>query len=98
MALYFALRFSVWSLGRNKRSGVDCAPDLRVDGGRSTGELGESGNWVIDITVRVLQAVEGRTLVFVQRNAILDAQWQVGLVSKKCQGSIDHGSMDEHSR
>ena len=93
------MSLSVSSLGsRNRGDGVDCVPDFRVGGNGSTCELGESGSRIIDITVRVFQGVKGGPLVSSQRNAVLDAQRQVGLVSCKCQGSIDRRSMDEHSR
>ena len=41
--------------------------------------------------MRILEAVEGGTLVHGQRDTVLDAQWQVGLESSECQNSMHHG-------
>ena len=82
----------------NGGAGINQVLDLGSDGSRGACELREGGGWVIDVTVRILQSVEGGTLVFVQRDTVLDAQWQIGLESGESQGSIDHGSMDENSR
>jgi len=80
---------------RNKGAGADRVPGLGGDSDRGAHELGEGGGWVIDLTVRVLQAVEGRTLVPVQRDAVLDAQWKVRLESKESQDAVHHGLTEE---
>jgi len=72
----------------NKGAGAD--PGLWGDSDRGAHELGEGGGWVIDVTVWVLQAAEGRTLISVQRDAVLDAQWQVRLESKRDQDAFHH--------
>ena len=64
---------------KNKSAGADRVHRLGDDRNWGTHQLRERGGWVIDVTVRVLQAVEGRTLVSRQRDTELDAQWQVGL-------------------
>ena len=64
------------------------------DGSSCAGDLGEGGGWVVDVTVRVLEAVEGGTLVPDQRDTVLDAQWQVGLESKESQNSIYHAQTE----
>ena len=56
---------------RNKGAGADRAPDLGDDGGRGTRELREGSGWVIDVPMRVLQGVEGGTLVSRQRDTVL---------------------------
>ena len=48
----------------------------------------DGGSRVVGVTVRVLEAVEGGTLVPVQRDTVLDAQRQVGLQSKESQNRI----------
>ena len=53
----------------------------RGDGRSRASQLGRGGDWVVNVTVWVLESVEGRTLIFVQRDTVLDAQWQVGLES-----------------
>ena len=64
---------------RNKGAGVNRVPGPESDGRACLSELGKGGGWVIGVTVGVLGSVEGGTLVFVQRDTILDAQRQVGL-------------------
>ena len=79
MVQAFEMRRFVCSLDcRNKGIGVDRV--LR-DGDRScVGELGKCGGRVVGVTVRSgLGGEEGRTLVFCQRDTVLDAQWQIGL-------------------
>jgi hypothetical protein len=49
--------------------------------GRRGRQLGRSSARVISVTVRA-RGVEGGTLVSVQRNTVLDAQWQVRLEIK----------------
>lgn len=51
----------------------------RGDGTSCAGKLGWGGSWVVGVTVWVLEGLEGRPLVFVQRDTVLDAQRQVGL-------------------
>ena len=71
---YFELRLYARLLNcRNKGAGIDRCPDPGGDGGRGACELRERGSWVIDVAVRVLQGVEGGTLVSVQRDAVLYA-------------------------
>jgi len=68
------MRLHVWPLGcRNKSAGADRVPDPGGDGSKGTCELRKCGGRVINVSVRILQRVEGRTLVSRQRNTILDA-------------------------
>jgi hypothetical protein len=71
-------RSYIWPLGcGNKGARVNRVHDSG-DSGRGCGcarELRESGGWVVGVTVWILDVVEGRTLVFVQRDAVLNAQW-----------------------
>ena len=81
----------IWPLGcRNKSATVDRVP---CPGGNDRGcpnELGESGGWVVGVTLRASDRVEGGTLVFGQWDTVLDPQWQVGLESKESQDSAYH--------
>ena len=79
---------------KNKSAGVNRVSYLRGDGRSCSSELGEGSGWVVDVTVWVLETVEGRTLVFGQRNTVLDAQWQVGLESKGNQNSVHYRSIE----
>jgi hypothetical protein len=74
LARYFELRLHTFQLGyRNRDAGVDRVPDLGGDRSRGACELRERGGWVIDVTVRVLQGIEGGTLVSGQWDAVLYA-------------------------
>jgi len=70
-------------------------PDLWADGNRGTHELRSCGDWVIGVTVRLLEGVEGGTLVSGQWDTVLDTQWQVGLESKQTHDSTDYSSTEE---
>lgn len=50
-------------------------------------ELGEDGTWVVGVTARAW-GVEGGTLIPIQRDGVLDAQWQIRLISNDSQGSV----------
>ena len=74
VAFYFELRLCVRPLGcRNKGAGIDRGPDPGGDGGRDACESRKCGSWVIDVAMRVLQGVEGGTLVPGQRDVVLYA-------------------------
>ena len=81
----------IWPLGcRNKSAAVDRVP---CPGGNSRGcasELGEGGDWVVGVTLWASDRVEGGTLVFGQRDTVLDPQGQVWLESKESQDSAYH--------
>ena len=58
----------------NKGAGANHIPGLGNDGRSCASGLGEGGGRVVDVTVRILGGVEGRTLVFRQRDTIFDGQ------------------------
>ena len=55
------------------------AAGFRLSRFRDTYELGGGYGWVVDISVWFLHTVEGGTLVLVQSDTKLNAQWQVRL-------------------
>ena len=84
----------VYPLGYgNKSARIDHVPYPWDDSGSCSSKLGEGGGWVVSVTMWVLGAIEGRTLVSGQRNTILDAQWQVRLGLKESEDSVYHRSM-----
>ena len=70
--IYFGIT-RIPSSCRNKGAGTSRVPNLGEGHSRGTLELVEGGGWVVGVTVWVLQAVEGGTLVPGQRDAVLDA-------------------------
>jgi len=78
----------------DESAGTNRVPGPGGDGSSCGSELGQGGSWVVDVSVRVLQAVEGGALVHGQRDTVLDAQWQVGLESNESQNSIHHAWTD----
>ena len=75
MIQVFEMRRLVCSLDyRNKGIGVDRV--LRDADRSCVSELGECGGRIVGVTARSsLGGEEGRTLVFCQRDTVLDAQW-----------------------
>ena len=67
---------------------------MTVTGAPMSCERVAGGGWVIDVTVWVLQSIEGGTLGSGQRDTELDAQWQVGLESEESQDLIHHSRSD----
>jgi hypothetical protein len=67
----------------NKGAGANRARGIWDDACSCAWELRECGGWVVGVTVWILDVVEARTLIFVQRDTVLDAQRQVGLESSR---------------
>jgi len=78
----------------DKGAGANRVPCPGSDGSGRGGELRQCGSWVVGVTVWVLEAVEGGTLVLGQRDTVLDAQWQVGLESKESRNSFHYAWAD----
>jgi len=76
--VYQVVSISILSCG-DKASWANREPRIGYYGSSGTYDLGKGCSWIIDISVWLLHSVEGRTLVFGQRDTILEAKWQVRL-------------------
>ena len=65
-------RSCICPLGCSNKDGANRVPSSGNGGRSRSSDLGEGGSRVVGVTVGILRGVEGRTLVFCQRDTIFD--------------------------